>query len=306
MKEVRWSKGMFLVASMSVFILGCDNNSGATAQGGGGGGPGECNEELATAKKDLSKVESELSGSKDGLEKCAAGLTAKTTELEEAQAKLKRFTESPAGVYQDIISQADAASTVAAVDDVLAEIEKFASRFPTAAERKALKKRASKLKKSRRTFEKAEVAEKALAAIKEVKTMLSSIEDGTDLAVRQALAVGEYLKQKDLTFEGISKLPKGSYSEAMKDPDSERGKAIIASGKVIQISKDGGYFKGLICADSWCNKIVYFLTPGTTRGINQGKRGKFAGVMTQKYSYDNVRGGQTHSILLVGYFRGQG
>ena len=131
------------------------------------------------------------------------------------------------------------------------------------------------------------------------------MEDGIELAIAEAIVLSAYLTANGLSFATIAKLPKGSFAEAMKDPGAERGKAIVVGGKVLQIDKDGDYFKGLLCADRWCNKIYYFITPGTTRGIVGGKWARFAGVVTQKYSYSNTGGGQTHSILLVGYFKGQ-
>lgn len=299
----------FSTAPLSVVILlvvGCgEGGTGGNQPAADSAELKKCTEDLSTAKSDLGKCEDSLSTAKSGLGECESSLSSARSGLTDAQAKLKVFTESPAGAYQQIASKADEAETVAEVDLILADIEKFESRFPGAPEGKALKKLVPKLNSARKGFEKTEAEAKALEAIKEVRDKLSTVQDGTEMAIPQAVAVGDYLRDNGIKFEEISKLPSTNHAEAMKDPSAERGRAILASGRVVQIDRDGTYFKGIICQGTFCDKTYYFVTPGETRGIVEDKLVKFAGIMSQKYSYANVSGGQTHSIMLVGYFKGQ-
>jgi len=227
------------------------------------------------------------------------------TELASVKEKLQEYVKSPAGVYEGIRRDSESAATVADVDGVLARIVAFKSRFPTAPENKGLKKLERSQKKMRKMHAKNEAEAKARAATEELRNLLSGVSDGNELAVPQLIQVANHLQQNDIKYDAISKLPRGSFLEAMKDPDSERGKGVTLRGRVIQISKDGEYFTGLLCADTWCNKVYHFVTPGTTKGVVANKRARFAGVISQRYSYSNVRGGTTHSIALVGYFKGQ-
>lgn len=134
---------------------------------------------------------------------------------------------------------------------------------------------------------------------------LTKLVDGSELAVVEMAGVARHLAENNLKFEAISRLPRTNFAEAMKDADSERGKVMIASGSIIQITKEGPFFHGLICGGSFCSQVYNFITMGTTRGLNQNSYGTFAGIFAQRYSYSNAGGGTTHSVGLVGYFKGQ-
>ena len=92
----------------------------------------------------------------------------------------------------------------------------------------------------------------------------------------------------------------------MKDSEEERGRRICTRGKLIEIHAertsygklyDGGMFMG------WSySRVVSFIAVGSTRGINQGSRARFCGVVIGRYSYSNSGGGVTHAVQLVGVF----
>ncbi len=178
-------------------------------------------------------------------------------------------------------------------------------RFPGAREIRVVTRKVAGLKSARAKLVKAEEQAKALQAISDIRALLAGAKDADELSFPQIVAVANHLSSNNIKYSTIAQLPGGNFGEAMKDPDSERGKSMVISGRVIQISKDGDYFKGLIWTGNFYNQIYYFITPGTTRGISQDSYAFFAGVFAQRYSYSNSAGGTTHSVVLVGYFEGQ-
>jgi hypothetical protein len=112
--------------------------------------------------------------------------------------------------------------------------------------------------------------------------------------------------RKGLKVGQIKALPESGYKSVMKDSDEERGRYICTRGKLIQIHAEktaygkiypGGMFMG------WgYSKVARFVAVGSSRGINQGSRARFCGVVIGRYSYSNSGGGTTHAVQLVGVF----
>ena len=273
----------------------------------------ECTARESETSGNLAKCREQLAIGNSAAETCRASLKALVEEKTALHARLDavekenaEFRKTPSAVSQEILAAADAAGSLSEIETVLTSIKEFRDRFPGAAEIKPLARRVSPLKKARNRMRKEAKQAEAMKAISEIKSQLSGVQDGADLSVRQMITVARHLADKDLKYSAISKMPHCNFKEAMKDPDSERGKSIRIRGRIIQITKDGDYFTGLICTGRFCDKIYYFMTPGTTRGLNEQSNASFAGIVAQRYSYPNSGGGTTHSLALVGYFKGQG
>jgi len=266
----------------------------------------ECREKLIGAEKAIVAAQTELAGMRTSLSEAKQALQTAEAAVREKDIQLKEYSQSPGAVYQEVIAAVAAVATTADVDAVRATIKEFGTRFPGAAESKALRKQSKALKRTRRGLAAAEAKAKAEESISALRDLMANSEgDGSTLDIQTAVTVAEYLKGKGLNYAAINQLPKGSFAEAMKDIAGERGRRIVASGSIVQISKDGDYFRGIMCKGSFCDKVYYFVTPGTTRGIVQRKRATFSGVIMQRMAYSNAGGGTTHAVVLVGYFKGQ-
>lgn len=237
--------------------------------------------------------------------KCQDEITTMQSKLNAAEAELTQLKQTPASVSQEIIATIDSATTVVDLDVILGQITAFNDRFPTAPEKSVLARRSSELKKLRLSLQKEEARARALESIADIRNTLSEAVDGSELSFTPLAKLAALLVSRDMKYNAISELPRTNFAEAMKDSDAERGKSMVVSGRVLQITKEADYYVGLICTGSFCNNVYHFVTAGTTRGINGDSSAMFAGVFAQRYSYSNAGGGTTHSLALVGYFKGQ-
>ena len=91
-----------------------------------------------------------------------------------------------------------------------------------------------------------------------------------------------------------------------KDADSERGKRMCYSGRIIQIAKndlggDRSVYAGLLMARGY--NIIHFLAAGSTGDLVERSRARFCGFVTGRYSYSNSGGGSSHAVQMVGMFK---
>lgn len=307
------SDQMQLAFLASVFLLSCSSDQSATnraenesqQQVQGAPTPPEhgqslledCQANLVIATTQREKVEEDLASCQNNLENKSRTLLAIQQEIEELR-------QTPGAILPQILSKFEQISTTSDVDALLEDCSEFVQRFPKAAETRTVKKIANDLYKTRKRLAKEEDLSKAMAAISEIRKLIENVEDGTSLAITEQVAVATYLKSAYMKYPAIQALPSTNYAESMKDPESERGKSITVQGSIIQISRDGTFFTGLICTN-YCSKVYHFITPGETTGVNRGNTASFSGVMVQRYSYSNSGGGTTHSLALVGYFKDQ-
>jgi hypothetical protein len=95
-----------------------------------------------------------------------------------------------------------------------------------------------------------------------------------------------------------------SFKRVMKDSESERGKRLCVTGRVIQIHREdvlgSTVYTGTLNTGSF--DFIHFNAVRDTGSIVEGTRSRFCGVVTGRYSYDNVTGGTTHSIRVIGVF----
>jgi len=271
---------------------------------------GEAKKKLIENEKEALESNQKLSRSQEECSAKVQVLQSKVGQLEnEIKAKDEELAHLKATPEMKIIELSKALDTVSSVEEAgvleraLEEFLLAHGKTPQAREAKGLKRKLSaRLKKLR----KAEAEQKALKAIGDIRDKLAGISDGSLSAVHLVI-MGEYLQTNGLDFDAIGQLPQANYKEASKDPASERGKAMVVRGKVIQIQKDGEYFRGLIGTGGYygMDRLYHFVTPGTTKGVYENKKAKFAGVFTQLYEYQTRGGGFNQAFVLVGYFENQ-
>ncbi len=126
---------------------------------------------------------------------------------------------------------------------------------------------------------------------------------GTDGEQRSHIAVtAAALQLEECGIAELKKLDWTTQGEADKDIDGARGKMINAYGYVHQIRKDGDLHWGTMTTPTgW----IYFVVVGQTKGVVAGRHAEIAGMVVQRYLYENAAGGRTDSILIVGRVRNQ-
>lgn len=258
-----------------------------------------CQKELGTRQQEAAAAAAKLAGVEEAIAKQAS-------EIAALQAENRVLKETPEQKAANLLGRSDQADSVAAADAVLVDIDQFLGVHQNSPVGKQVVALRAKLAAKRKGLSAAEAKANAEKAIQEVRILLADMSDG-DLDIKSLVIMGEYVKEKQLGFDAISRLPRGSFAEAAKDPDGERGKAFVVSGKVIQISKDGDYYRGLIGTGGYFSndQLYHFVTPGTTRGVYEDRFATFAGIFTQRYEYENRAGGHNEALVTVGYFKGQ-
>lgn len=92
---------------------------------------------------------------------------------------------------------------------------------------------------------------------------------------------------------------------AKKDISRARGIVLCFRGDIVQIARDDSVsdplYHGTIMASDGMD-FVHFFAAGNTGALVDGDAARFCGVVTGRYSYANVSGGQTQSIQMVGAF----
>jgi hypothetical protein len=93
-----------------------------------------------------------------------------------------------------------------------------------------------------------------------------------------------------------------SYARVQKDPDSERGKRLCITGKLVEITVSktdfGKVFEGLL----YNGNLWRFAAMGSTGDLVEMKPARFCGVVIGKYDYSNSAGGTGHAVQVVGMF----
>lgn len=264
---------------------------------------GECESGLTECRAKVVLLEQ----SKDKVAELETTVTTLKTTLSEKEAKIEALLQTP---EQKLLSFSERTEKVADLENAQTlrkEMQAFITSNPKTAFAKSAGNQIKSLDARIKQFEKAQAEEAALEAIKGVREMLVGAKDGTDLDLVRILLVSSYIKENNLNFEALKKMPHVNVEEAKKDPESERGKTLTVTGSVIQITKDGEWYTGLMATKKGygIGQVYNFITPGTTKGIYEGKNGTFTGVFTQMYYYSTRAGGQNDALVLIGYFSGQ-
>lgn len=146
---------------------------------------------------------------------------------------------------------------------------------------------------------KTSAAEAMRFAIPHMEDRFDQISTGALLFANWAAA---HLRWSDVYVERDETSP----ARIKKDADSERGKRMCYSGRMIQIAKndlvDGRHvFVGLLMARGY--NIIHFLAAGSTGDLVENSRARFCGFVTGRYSYSNSGGGSSHAVQMVGMFK---
>lgn len=207
--------------------------------------------------------------------------------------------------HAEIVLNAAASGSKEEVERVQKLIEAFRKNHPADSRVRSLKKIEAHLTRTLVRIEQEKVNAAAIALSRDIQIATTNATDGAEIDGEALGDAMRKLRDANFRYDEMQAMPRTTVAEARKDPDSSRGKLISGSVRVLQIYKDGPFFRGTLCADSWCNNILYFWTAGSTNGIVANSRVKFAGTFVHRYSYDNAGGGTTESLAVVGYFQGQ-
>jgi hypothetical protein len=163
-------------------------------------------------------------------------------------------------------------------------------------------------KEKARADEDEKIKAKAAKLVPTIKALIADVDDGDEIAEDEAKELAMLLNKNavgfyDLQLDGA--FPTSSYAKAMKDIDAERGKVIVTHGSVVEIVKQGEVYLGQL--RSSLGDDYFFVTydplAAKTIGVVRGAQKEFAGIVLQRYSFENKIGGRTPSVLLVGEFR---
>lgn len=153
--------------------------------------------------------------------------------------------------------------------------------------------------------------EPAVRSPAEVVAEAKTLDDALDVATAlmsdttNEHSMGLYLlaswSSKHMTWADVG-VAKNETSTALvqKDSDAARGKRMCVSGEIIQISKTGDLFSGLLITSSY--SIVSFFAVGSTGELVAQSHARFCGVVTGRFDYSNSGGGTGHAVDMVGMF----
>jgi hypothetical protein len=94
-----------------------------------------------------------------------------------------------------------------------------------------------------------------------------------------------------------------SVLKVKKNPDLERSMRLCVKGVIVEIHAEKqipGLYSGSIMLPGM--NFVHFISFGSTGELVDGSAARLCGVVTGLYAYDNVSGGQTQAVQVVGMF----
>lgn len=107
-----------------------------------------------------------------------------------------------------------------------------------------------------------------------------------------------------LDWSELQKVPKTSVVLVAKDSESEVGKRICVRGRILEIAAerlDGTkVFVGGLSMPGF--DILRFIAVRSSGKLVKRSPARFCGIVTGRYSYSNVSGGMTKSLMAVGLF----
>lgn len=139
-------------------------------------------------------------------------------------------------------------------------------------------------------------------AIGKAKPLMADTNNDADAG---ALAVGMWaLKRGGFVWWELMSVQETTFGKAKKDPMSARGQRLCFSGSLVEIhtkkTTDGDYFEGGIINDAL--DVVSFVAIGSSGSLVERSAARLCGIVTGTNSYDNVSGGQTQTVRVVGAF----
>lgn len=118
-------------------------------------------------------------------------------------------------------------------------------------------------------------------------------------AVALSLWAADHLRWSDL-----ERMPDSRFGDVMKDPAQYRGKRLCIRGTISQIQADRSagpllYTGGVVTSSA---NVVRFVVVKSTGKLVENDAARICGVITGLQSFDNVMGGVTNAIHVVGMF----
>jgi hypothetical protein len=153
----------------------------------------------------------------------------------------------------------------------------------------------------REALKKLEAQAAAEAAAQEIAGKMTEVND-TRLSESLNGTIADYLVEKGLRYDEIAALPRVDLSNALKDPDLERGRAVTWRGLILRIERKGRFIEGTMGVGG---TLIYFVTSGTTFGVEDGRYAEFSGVFTQRVTLKPRSRYDSRALVAVGYFRYQ-
>lgn len=110
---------------------------------------------------------------------------------------------------------------------------------------------------------------------------------------------------KHLTWKDVGvATDETSFGKVAKNPNTERGKRLCASGAIVEISAAeqpyGTLYVGLLGSDS--GNLFHFNAVKSTGNLVQQSYARFCGIVGGPFDYENSGGGVGHAIDMVGMF----
>jgi len=132
---------------------------------------------------------------------------------------------------------------------------------------------------------------------------MAHMTDTTDGPSAGALMLAIWLRERGTWADVAPAQDETSLGKVKKDSEAERGKRMCARGTIVQIAKEqaiDGAFSGNIFTS--VGNVVNFVSFGSTGELVARSRARFCGIVTGNYAFENVAGGQTQSVQMVGAF----
>jgi hypothetical protein len=139
-----------------------------------------------------------------------------------------------------------------------------------------------------------------IEAIEGIKPMMSDTQDG----ISPGTAMLAFWSAERMNWKDLQATPKTKYALIMKDSEEQRGKAICATGRIIEIASEKAegkkFYNGGLYDEA--GRIYRFIAVRSTGDLVAQSFATICGVVTGRQSYRNSVGGVAHAIFLVGMF----
>lgn len=119
-----------------------------------------------------------------------------------------------------------------------------------------------------------------------------------------ALLLAQWSAVHDVKIDEILGFPSTSIASAMKNSSSARAQRICASGRILQVAAEtvaGSEISQGLIADNGAN-YVRFIAFGSSGDLVKNSPAKFCGLVIGRSYFQNLGGGTTESLGLIGMF----
>ena len=109
---------------------------------------------------------------------------------------------------------------------------------------------------------------------------------------------------KNMIWKELNGFEKTQRAKVLKNPEAEQGKLLCISGSIIEIQIDNSLSPPVFVGGLWTNSgdVVRFIAVGDTGELVADSVARICGIVTGTQQYDNVSGGKTVAVYIVGMF----